>query len=75
MLVTAESATSTGLVAGADEDNIPLDRDHSGLVKYESRDEGDYTVVRERIKTFVQDAKTEVAGRFAEHSTLFLTML
>ncbi|KAL8382735.1 hypothetical protein RB595_006496 [Gaeumannomyces hyphopodioides] len=68
LLVTSKSATSTGVVAVADEDNIPLNRDHSGLVKYESRNEGDYTVVEARITKFVQDAKLEVARRFAEHN-------
>ncbi|KAL8365058.1 hypothetical protein RB595_004057 [Gaeumannomyces hyphopodioides] len=68
LLVTEKSATSTGLVAVADEDNIPLNRDHSGLVKYEFKGHGDYSVVRERIRGLVYDAKLEVAGRFAEHN-------
>ncbi|KAL8294757.1 hypothetical protein RB600_000626 [Gaeumannomyces tritici] len=68
LLVTMKSATSTGLVAVADEDNLPLRRDHSGLVKYESKNQGDYTVVAERIRRFVHDAKLEVARRFAEHN-------
>ncbi|KLU88157.1 hypothetical protein MAPG_07144 [Magnaporthiopsis poae ATCC 64411] len=68
LLVTTKSATSTGLIAVADEDSIPLNRDHSGLVKYESRNQGDYTVVRERITRLVHDAKLEVARRFAGHN-------
>ncbi|KAL8402645.1 hypothetical protein RB596_009127 [Gaeumannomyces avenae] len=68
LLVTIKSATSTGLVAVADEDNVSLQRDHSGLVKYESKHQGDYTVVAERIKRLVHDAKLEVARRFAEHN-------
>ncbi|CAG9939384.1 unnamed protein product [Clonostachys rosea f. rosea IK726] len=66
LLVTEKSATNTGLVAVADEDNIPLNRDHSGLVKYSSRSQGDYTVVRERLRRLVDEAKQEVATRFAE---------
>lgn len=52
----------------ADEDNIPLNTDHSGLVKYDSRNQGDYTIVRERLMRLVAEAKQEVAKRFAEHS-------
>ncbi|POR38318.1 Uncharacterized protein TPAR_01489 [Tolypocladium paradoxum] len=67
LLVTDKSATSTGLVAVADEDNIALNKDHSDLVKYDSQSQGEYTVVRERIKRLVDEAKLEVAKRFAEH--------
>ncbi|KAH7016248.1 ankyrin repeat-containing protein, partial [Microdochium trichocladiopsis] len=67
LLVTEKSATGTGLVAVADEDNIPFNTDHSGLVKY-SRGQPDYTVVRERLKILVNEAKLEVTKRFAEHS-------
>uniref|UniRef100_A0A8H7NAA2 NACHT domain-containing protein n=1 Tax=Bionectria ochroleuca TaxID=29856 RepID=A0A8H7NAA2_BIOOC len=69
LLVTEKSATNTGLVAVADEDNIPLNRDHSGLVKYSSRSQGDYTVVRERLRRLVDEAKHKFATRVAEHKT------
>ncbi|KAJ5128266.1 ankyrin repeat-containing protein, partial [Penicillium atrosanguineum] len=68
LLVTEKSATSTGLVAMADEDNIPFNTDHSGLVKYRSRNQGDYTVVRERIRILVDEAKLKVANRFLEYN-------
>jgi hypothetical protein len=68
LLVTEKSAASIGLVAVAEEDKVPLNTDHSGLVKYESRSQGDYPVVRRRIKTLVDEARVEVAKRFAEHS-------
>ncbi|RYO96491.1 hypothetical protein DL765_011580 [Monosporascus sp. GIB2] len=68
LLVTEKSATSTGLVAVAEEDNIALNTDHSGLVKYDSRSQGDYTIVRERLRRLVDEAKQEVAKRFAEHN-------
>ncbi|KAJ5144591.1 ankyrin repeat-containing protein [Penicillium atrosanguineum] len=67
LLVTEKSATSTGLVAMADEDSIPFNTDHSGLVKYRSRNQGDYTVVRERIRLLVDEAKLKVANRFLEY--------
>ncbi|EPS29040.1 hypothetical protein PDE_03987 [Penicillium oxalicum 114-2] len=68
LLVTEKSATSTGLVAVADEDNISLNTDHSGLVKYNSRNQGGYPIVRERLRRLVSQAKAEVAKRFAKHS-------
>ncbi|KAM5342908.1 hypothetical protein ACJ41O_013874 [Fusarium nematophilum] len=68
LLVTERSTTSTGLVVMADEDNIALNTDHSGLVKYDSSNQGDYTIVRERLRRLVNEAKQEVAKRFAEHS-------
>ncbi|KAH7308494.1 ankyrin repeat-containing protein [Stachybotrys elegans] len=68
LLVTEKSATSTGLVAVADQDNISLDRDHSGLVKYGSKNQGDYTVVAERLRRLTDEAKREVVRRFAEHN-------
>ncbi|KAK2038174.1 hypothetical protein LZ31DRAFT_599887 [Colletotrichum somersetense] len=52
----------------ADEDRIALAADHSGLVKYDSRNQGDYTIVRERAKILVEEATVEVAKRFAEHN-------
>lgn len=70
LLVTERSATSTGLVAVADEDNIPLNTDHSGLVKYSFRNQGDYPIVRERLRRFIDEAKLEVPKRFSEHSML-----
>lgn len=68
-MVTKNSATSTGLVATADEDNIALHADHRELVKYDSQRHPHYNVVKERIKRLVGEAREEVARRFAEHST------
>ncbi|SPO02531.1 uncharacterized protein DNG_05204 [Cephalotrichum gorgonifer] len=67
LLVTEKSATNTGLVAGADEVNIAFNTDHSGLVKYDSSSQGDYTIVRERLRRLVEEAGPEVSRRFAEH--------
>lgn len=58
----------------ADEDNVSLNTDHSGLVKYKSRNQGDYTIVRERLRKLVKEANLEVAKRFAEHG-MFLVIL
>lgn len=72
LLVTERSATGAGLVAVADEDNIPLNADHSGLVKYSTRGQGDYTIVRRRIVECVKEAKAKVPRRFAAHSMFLL---
>jgi hypothetical protein len=68
LLVTKESATRTGLVAAADEDNIPLDTDHSGLVKYDSMNHQLYDVVKGRLAKIIDGAEEEVSRRFSEQS-------
>ncbi|KAK1579705.1 uncharacterized protein LY79DRAFT_652008, partial [Colletotrichum navitas] len=68
LLVTQKSATATGIVAVADEDNIALNSDHSGIVKYSSRGQGDYPIVRRRLIDCVERAILDVPRRFAEHS-------
>ncbi|CAH0052972.1 unnamed protein product, partial [Clonostachys solani] len=66
LMVTEQSATSTGIVATADEDNIPMNADHSGLVKFSSRNHGEYLVVQERLRQLVEETKQKVSQRFAE---------
>ncbi|KAK2042669.1 hypothetical protein LZ31DRAFT_525790 [Colletotrichum somersetense] len=68
LLVTQKSATATGLVAVAEEDNIALNADHSGIVKYSSKSQGDYPTVGRRIKECTERAKLDVPERFAERS-------
>ncbi|KAK1999116.1 hypothetical protein LX36DRAFT_633060 [Colletotrichum falcatum] len=68
LMVTQKSATATGLVAVADEDNIALNADHSGIVKFSSRSQGDYPTVRRRVMDCVERAKLDVPKRFVEHS-------
>ncbi|KAL8992233.1 MAG: hypothetical protein Q9188_007635, partial [Gyalolechia gomerana] len=65
-MVTEKSATSTGLTAPAEEYNIPLNTDHSGLVKYKSRSQDEYSIVKGKLKRLVAQAKWEVGKRFAE---------
>ncbi|ORY70348.1 uncharacterized protein BCR38DRAFT_471661 [Pseudomassariella vexata] len=55
LMVTKQSATSTGLTAVPDEDNIPFDTDHSGLVKYEDRGQDAYHIVKERLRTLIHE--------------------
>ncbi|PHH92317.1 hypothetical protein CDD83_7906 [Cordyceps sp. RAO-2017] len=50
LLISEKSATSTGLVAAADQDTVPFHTDHSGLVKFDSRGQVEYRIVRERLR-------------------------
>ncbi|KAI0010398.1 hypothetical protein F4779DRAFT_616681 [Xylariaceae sp. FL0662B] len=68
LMVTEKSATSTGLTAVPDEDNIGFDTDHSGLVKYDSRTRGLYPIVRGRLEMLIQDA-TRIARQFQDNLT------
>ncbi|KAH8894167.1 hypothetical protein GQ53DRAFT_858785, partial [Thozetella sp. PMI_491] len=67
-MVTQKSATSTGLTSIADEDNIALPADHTGLVKYESMAQEEYSIVKERIKLLAAKARVEVGIRFGPKS-------
>ena len=69
LMVTERSATSTGLTAAAEEENISFNTDHSGLVKYESRNQLEYQIVQEKVKSLVARAKIEVHKRFAEDNS------
>ncbi|KAI1157435.1 hypothetical protein F5B18DRAFT_180543 [Nemania serpens] len=64
LMVTQKSATSTGITAVVDEDNVALDVDHSGLVKFSSRTCGSYSIVRERIRLLATNS-SRVNSRFA----------
>jgi flagellar basal body rod protein FlgB len=65
MMVTEKSATNTGLTATADEDNVSFDKDHSGLVKYESRYDQEYRIVKEKVQSLAAKAITNIEKRFA----------
>jgi hypothetical protein len=65
MMVTEKSATSTGLTATSDEDNVSFDKDHSGLVKYESRYDQEYTIVMEKVQSLAAKAVIDIKKRFA----------
>ena len=53
-LVTEKSATNVGLTAEVNEYNIPLNRDHSSLVKFEDRGQEEYKMVMTKIAEFVR---------------------
>ena len=46
------------------EDKIPLDADHSMMVKFDSKNAQGYSSARDKLKQFARDAPGAVAGRF-----------
>jgi protein SERAC1 len=46
------------------EEKIPLDSDHSMIVKFDTRSNRGYTSARDKLRLFEQDAPTVVAARF-----------
>ncbi len=66
LLVTEKSATGTGLTATADERNISFNTDHRGLVKYESRTQEEFVIVKRHLKELVDEARAEIGKRFAD---------
>ena len=46
------------------EDKIPLNADHSMIVKFDNRSNIGYTSARDKLKQFEQDAPGVVAARF-----------
>ena len=68
LLVTRESATGAGSLSSDGPDDIPLNANHSDLVKYDSRNNASYTIVSSHLKRLVVDAKRDVPRKFAVHS-------
>jgi hypothetical protein len=68
-MVTEKSATSTGITAAADEDNIGLDVDHSGLVKFSARSQEPYRIVIGRITELASHGISEISRRFADSTS------
>ena len=46
------------------EDKIPLDADHSMIVKFDSRNSQGYSSARDRLLQFDRDAPSVVVARF-----------
>jgi hypothetical protein len=46
------------------EEKIPLNADHSMIVKFNDRNDRGYTSVRNKLRQFEQDAPSVVAARF-----------
>ncbi|KAM6504800.1 hypothetical protein FSOLCH5_015290 [Fusarium solani] len=46
------------------EEKIPLDSDHSMIVKFDNKNNRGYTSARDKLRQFEQDAPTVVAARF-----------
>lgn len=64
--MTQKSATSIGLVTLTEEVNIALNLDHSGLVKYASPIDQNYTIVEGKIARLAREATTRVAQLAAQ---------
>ncbi|KFY94703.1 hypothetical protein V498_03772 [Pseudogymnoascus sp. VKM F-4517 (FW-2822)] len=63
--VTAVDADSALLrLPDSMEDKIPLDADHSMMVKFDNRNNRGYTSARDKLRQFEQDAPGVVAARF-----------
>ncbi|GAW12879.1 hypothetical protein ANO14919_022500 [Xylariales sp. No.14919] len=56
LMVTEASATNVGLTSPKDEDSIALDTSHSELVKYHSRSDGNYIIVKGRLSSLMSTA-------------------
>lgn len=46
------------------EEKVPLDADHSMIVKFDTEDSRGYTSARDRLVQFERDAPSVVAARF-----------
>jgi hypothetical protein len=46
------------------EDKIPVDSDHSMIVKFDNKNTRGYTSARDKLKQFERDAPSVVAARF-----------
>jgi hypothetical protein len=46
------------------EEKIPLDADHSMIVKFDNRNARGYSSARDKLRHFVKDAPSVVAARF-----------
>ncbi|KAK7575342.1 hypothetical protein V3481_017305 [Fusarium oxysporum f. sp. vasinfectum] len=59
-------ATGSALLQLPDsmEDKIPLDSDHSMIVKFDDEDNQGYIIARDKLRQFEQDAPGVVAARF-----------
>lgn len=68
-VVTQKSATSTGVTTPDKEVNVPLNEGHSALVKYESRSQEAYTIIKGHLRKLVKDARAKVKHSSMENST------
>lgn len=62
LLVNEQSATNIGLTGKILEETIPVDLDHSGLVKFPWVGDERYTSTKDRISGLVSDALAAKSG-------------
>lgn len=48
------------------EEKIPLDSDHSMIVKFDNKNQRGYTSARDKLRQFEQDATIVVAARLSK---------
>jgi hypothetical protein len=65
MMVPHMSAIHSGPTE-KDFDQIPIDADHSGIVKFDNVSHPDYLILDKRISELALDAQSVIHGRFAK---------
>lgn len=56
------------------EEKIPLDADHSMMVKFNNKNDRGYTSARDKLRQFEQDATSVVAARFSTYHSCLLPL-
>ncbi|KAH0541631.1 hypothetical protein FGG08_003921 [Glutinoglossum americanum] len=74
MMVPRISATHSGPNEKID-DQLPIDANHSDIVKFSDPSNPDYVIIESRIKKLVADAPTVIRRRLAGHREYSLTIL
>ncbi|OBT63871.1 hypothetical protein VE03_06634 [Pseudogymnoascus sp. 23342-1-I1] len=73
--ITAVDADSALLqLPDSMEDKIPLDADHSVMVKFDNKSSRGYTSARDKLRQFEQDAPSVIAARFCTQLEDFLVV-
>ncbi|KAK7419576.1 hypothetical protein QQZ08_010789 [Neonectria magnoliae] len=63
-VTTVDSSSALLQLPDSMEEKIPLDADHSMIVKFDNKNNRGYTSARDKLRQFEQDAPTMVAARF-----------
>lgn len=66
MMVPQTSATYAGITEKK-YDQLPINEDHSNMVKFNDSSDENYVIVQSRISQCVKDAPRVVQERFARH--------
>ena len=66
MMVPKASAVHAGKFAKPD-DELPIDADHSNIVKFSDPSDPDYVIIKTRITRLVDDAPRVIKQRVTDH--------